>query len=465
LYDSRSNSQPVSPASVSISIVIPAYNSSQHLKSCLHAILQSDLAPWEIIVVDDGSKDGTKQTAASFGTTVLTTGGRCGPAVARNIGAQAATGEIVLFLDSDVCVKPGTLSRVAHWFDNDAELDALIGSYDSTPEAKDFLSQYRNLMHSYVHQTGEQLASTFWSGCGAIRRSIFLEHSGFDPDYGRPAIEDIELGYRMLRAGCKIVLDRSLEVTHLKSWTFWNLLKTDVLDRGIPWTELILRDRYMPNDLNLQLSQRVSVALVFILVALSGLVAVMSGGYILIPLFAVLFLLLARWWVDIRTSARPKSAYIALIAVVAAIVTFAYFAEMYGLIPPLVVSPVLLVFRHRYRKNGHTRRSLRWIGIFYICFSVFMAAVYLPASWLMFVCFAILALLGVMNSQFYIFLAGKRGVAFMLAAIPFHLLYHFYNGLSFIIGASRHLASSAARRQVRPLVPERSRTDIDITQA
>ena len=43
-----------------------------------------------------------------------------------------------------------------------------------------------------------------------------------------------------------------------------------------------------------------------------------------------------------------------------------------------------------------------------------------------------------MNSNFYVFLAGKRGLAFMLAAIPFHLLYHFYNGVSFIVGSARH---------------------------
>ena len=53
----------------------------------------------------------------------------------------------------------------------------------------------------------------------------------------------------------------------------------------------------------------------------------------------------------------------------------------------------------------------------------------------------LLVLLGVLNSQFYIFLAGQRGVAFMLAAIPFHLLYHFYNGVSFIAGLARHYCS------------------------
>ncbi len=70
--------------------------------------------------------------------------------------------------------------------------------------------------------------------------------SGFDASYKRPAIEDIELGYRLRHAGRRILLDRDLRVKHLKKWTFWGLLKTDVLDRGIPWTELILRDQRCP---------------------------------------------------------------------------------------------------------------------------------------------------------------------------------------------------------------------------
>ena len=157
---------------------------------------------------------------------------------------------------------PSTLERVVRVaFFEDRELDALIGSYDDDPSSQDFLSQYRNLMHCFVHQTGRRDAFTFWSGCGAVRRDLFLQCSGFDERYRRPAIEDIELGYRMAAEGRKMILDPDLQVKHLKRWTFWGLVKTDVLDRGIPWTELILRDQQMANDLNLQLSQRVSVAL------------------------------------------------------------------------------------------------------------------------------------------------------------------------------------------------------------
>jgi glycosyltransferase involved in cell wall biosynthesis len=151
---------------------------------------QGDFAPLEIIVADDGSKDATAEIAAGFGATVLSIGRRMGPSYARNRAAEAAKGEILFFLDSDVCVKTDTLSKIAHSLEADTELAAVMGSYDSTPACEDFISQYRNLMHAYVHQHGAELASTFWSGCGAIRRTIFLEHSGFNEGYGRPAVED-----------------------------------------------------------------------------------------------------------------------------------------------------------------------------------------------------------------------------------------------------------------------------------
>jgi len=423
---------------VSISVIIPACNASAHLTRCLDALSYSLYQPFETILVDDGSKDDTVAIAESFGIKVIRNEKRMGPAFARNLAAKQATGEILFFIDSDVCAKADTLELIRDHFDSDPELDALMGSYDTDPYSPDFISQYRNLMHSFVHQTGAVKASTFWSGCGAIRRTVFQDHSGFSEDYARPAIEDIELGYRLVRDGKKILLDRSLLVTHLKKWTFVGLVKTDILDRGIPWTELILRDRFMPNDLNLQLSQRVSVALVFLLIGLSGTLAVLNGIYMLLPLFATVFLMLARWWGEIGNYQRPRRAMAILSFTIVCICIIAYRHRMYGLIPPLLVTPVLLLLRHRYNQSGKLTNLHRWYGIFFICCSVLVAAYYLPSHHLIFACFAVVALLALLNSQFYIFLAGKRGIAFMLCAIPFHLLYHFYNGLSFMAGVTRH---------------------------
>ena len=431
-----------------ISVLIPAYDAQGHLAQCLQALRQSDLKPAEIIVVDDGSKDETGRIAASFGVTVLTSGRRMGPSHARNRAANAASGDILLFLDSDVCVHRDTLSKVIKNFESDAKLDALMGSYDDAPACQDFISKYRNLMHAYVHQTGAELASTFWSGCGAIRRTVFLKHFGFSE--GCRAMEDIELGYRLIAGGHKIVLDRTIEVTHLKRWTFWSLVKTDILDRGIPWTELILRDRMMPNDLNLQLSQRVSVALVFLLVGLAAIVAVLDGMYLLIPPFVVVFLMLGYWWGgDWSAQPRPRSASIVLSCVVGLIAALGYWQKMYGLVPLVLVSPALLELRHRYNKRVKMRKAKRRVGILYICCLVAVAAHYLPAHHLILVCFAVLMLIGLLNSQFYIFLAGNHGLAFMLAAIPFHLLYHFYNGLSFMAGTARHAWRATGARDER----------------
>ena len=426
--------------SPAIAIIVPAYNCSSHLRKCLEALAKTPGTDYECIVVDDGSTDDSAAVAQNCGARVLSTGGRKGPACARNIGARASGADVLLFIDSDVCVKPDTLERVRSAFQKDAELTALIGSYDDAPESPDFLSQYKNLMHCYVHQRGRQEATTFWSGCGAIRRLTFLEFSGFnEAEYRRPAIEDIELGYRLFASGRKITLDRDLAVKHLKKWTFWGLLRTDIRDRGIPWTELILRDGNMPNDLNLHLSQRVSVALVFLLMTVTTLIAVKWRGYFLIPLLTVLFILLGRYWVQEAGARRKRSVVAAVTVSMAAIAGLAYAYHMLALIPLVSLSYVLLFLRHRY---AHRNEQSRWVIVsfvaLYLGLAVLFAVAYIPGGWLVSVFAGVVLTLVILNGQFYLFLAEKRGGLFAVAAIPFHLLYHFYNGISFLIGLIRH---------------------------
>lgn len=253
----------------SVSVIIPVHQASAMLNDALSHLMAGTEVPTECIVVDDGSTDDSAQVALRYGAIVLATDRRSGPAHARNLGARAARGDVLLFLDADVRPSPNTVRRARQAFAHDESLDALIGSYDDDPSSPGFASQYKNLMHCFVHQSANRSASTFWSGCGAIRRTVFLAMGGFDESYDRPAIEDIELGYRLVAAGSKIALDRTLTVKHLKHWTLAGLVHCDIFDRGIPWTELIWRDRIMPNDLNLRTSQRVSVGLVGLLLVAS----------------------------------------------------------------------------------------------------------------------------------------------------------------------------------------------------
>jgi glycosyltransferase involved in cell wall biosynthesis len=269
---------------VSISLIIPVFNGAATLPSCLRSFENSNYRAGECIVIDDGSTDDSASIAERAGAIVLSTGGRFGPARARNLGAGYATGDILVFLDADVTVHQDTLGRIAERFEAEPELDALIGAYDDCPADPAIVSQFRNLMHAFVHRSGERLAFTFWCGCGAVRRSVYLDHGGLDESYRRASIEDIELGFRMMASGRKIVLDPQVQCKHLKVWTLLSMVRTDVLLRGIPWTELILRTRYFPDDLNLRWSQRVSVVLTFLLVALGGLqVLQVMSGRVLMP--------------------------------------------------------------------------------------------------------------------------------------------------------------------------------------
>ena len=256
-----------------ISVVVPVRNDPGHLRSCLEALAASRGADDEVIVVDDASTDESPAVAAALGARVLRLERRAGPAAARNRGAEAARGQHLFFVDADVVVHPETVDQVAAAFAADPTVDALFGSYDRRPGAGNFLSQYKNLFHHFVHQQGSGEASTFWSGCGAIKRSVFLEMGGFDTSYARPCIEDIELGARLRRAGRRIVLRKEIQASHLKRWTLPGIVKSDVWDRGVPWTELILREGRLPDDLNLKLSQRLSTVLAYALVAVMAVAA------------------------------------------------------------------------------------------------------------------------------------------------------------------------------------------------
>ncbi|MCL4523065.1 MAG: glycosyltransferase family 2 protein [Acidobacteria bacterium] len=288
-----------------MSVIVPVFNGKLQLPRCLEALRTSEFSDFEVIVVDDCSTDNTPQIVERFRARYLRTERKIGPGGGRNLGVNDARGEILVFVDADVVVTPGTLGRIAADFGADPNLAAVFGSYDEAPAWSDFLSQYKNLMHHYVHQMASERASTFWAGCGAIRKKIFLEFGGFDTErYPNPSIEDIDLGFRIWQAGGKILLDKNIQVKHLKKWTVRGLLRADITYRAIPWTRLILETRSLPADLNLTLASRVSAALVGLLVlgilalpvAALGWLPWISGAALVVVLVAIIVLLFALNW-------------------------------------------------------------------------------------------------------------------------------------------------------------------------
>jgi len=279
---------------VSLSVIMPMYNATTTIKRCLEpllAMLESGKVE-EIIIVDDCSTDDSPEIVRALPVKVLKTSGQGGPGAARNLAAQEAKGSVLWFVDSDVIVNADASQHVTKGFADPAVV-AVFGSYDDEPGDKGFLSQYKNLVHRYYHQRGRSEASTFWAGCGAVRRDIFLELGGFDTvRYPYPSIEDIELGERIVLSGARISLLPELQGKHLKKWKLVNLVHTEIFRRAIPWSRLMIARGELTDDLNVSASERLRAvaAGVFVLVFLAAIAGWLS--WIAVPVILTILVAL-----------------------------------------------------------------------------------------------------------------------------------------------------------------------------
>jgi GT2 family glycosyltransferase len=250
---------------LSVTVIIPVHKITRAFQLCVDSVMKALKPNDEIIVVADGvNMDTFTFLLNKPKIKILTNTKHSGPATARNLGSKSAEGNILFFIDSDVTVQPDTIQKVTSVFHTQKEVAAIIGSYDDEPADSNFVSQYKNLLHHYIHQTSNENASTFWGACGAVRKDVFLSLGGYNEDYIKPSIEDIELGYRLVNAGYKIRLCKEIQIKHYKKWTFTLLVKTDFLNRALPWTRLMVHHNRFLNDLNMKNSSRFSVFLLFL---------------------------------------------------------------------------------------------------------------------------------------------------------------------------------------------------------
>lgn len=253
------------PSGHRVSVVVPVRHGGVAFERCLDSLDRLDPAPGEVVVVVDGTDDRADPRDAArahdHGATVIALPHRRGPGAARNEGVVAASGDVLLFADADVALAPDAVGIVLEELGARPEVSAIFGAYDDHPAEPGFTSQYKNLLNHLMHGA-ESEASTFWAGCGAVRRSAFAEVGGFDERFERPEMEDVELGARLAAAHRRIRIVPRLGGTHLKRWTPRKVLRTDLRERAIPWSLLILRTGQLPGELDVSTRHRVQVALV-----------------------------------------------------------------------------------------------------------------------------------------------------------------------------------------------------------
>jgi len=240
-----------------LAVIVPVFNGAGTLAGCLDALSASTLRGFETIVVDDGSSDGSAEIAERFSVRLVLLEENRGAAAARNAGVAASNAPLLFFLDADIVVPPELLEEAAAAMRGRPEYSALFCSYTKETVPHDVYSRYKNLVHHWTHQNGSAEAATFCGGFGLIRREAFQDVGGFDT--GRRFLEDIDLGYRLHRAGHRIWLAKHLQATHAKAYTLRSLWRSEVFGRALPWTRLMIEYRIFRNDLNTRVSSVLGV--------------------------------------------------------------------------------------------------------------------------------------------------------------------------------------------------------------
>lgn len=204
------------------SIIVPVYNSQISLKRCLDAIFSSEMKDFEVIVIDDGSRDNSSLIAKGYPAKLVTLNENLGRPYARNIGAENSQGEILVFIDSDITIKKNTLKKIGEDFKTEKNIVAVIGVLSKECPHKDFFSQYKNLYMHYIFRKCPRYIDFLYSSLAAIKKDCFLR---FDERFRIG--EDTELGQRYKKLDKKILLNPELEVTHLKKYNFKKIIRND----------------------------------------------------------------------------------------------------------------------------------------------------------------------------------------------------------------------------------------------
>jgi hypothetical protein len=275
-----SGPEAVDPSVRSIAVIVPAYNAAAYIERCLKGLLSAGFALSEIAVVDDGSRDDTVALVMAQGITPIVQAKNAGAAAARNAAVRATSADILFFVDADVVVHADVRARIIGFFTDQPGYAALFGSYDDAPAVATVVSRFRNLLHHFVHHMARGDAVTFWTGCGAVRRSAFDQAGGFDP--GQRMMEDVQLGLKLHRDGHRIRLDPDIQGTHLKAWTLGSMCRTDLFDRAIPWTRLLRTPlgKASGTALNLNATGQLSGVLVAMTLLSPLFLAISPGGAI-----------------------------------------------------------------------------------------------------------------------------------------------------------------------------------------
>jgi len=184
--------EPAATRSEDVAVIVPNFNKKKTLRACLESVYAQTHPPAEVIVVDDGSTDGSLEIAREFPCTLVELPGNRGPSAARNIGVESSSAPLLFFLDSDTALAPDAIQNAVRAFLDTPDCGMVQGVYDKEPLYDDGpVERYRVACE---HFDRRESVATFLS-CTLIARTVFHEAGGLDERLRDG--EDFEFGTRV----------------------------------------------------------------------------------------------------------------------------------------------------------------------------------------------------------------------------------------------------------------------------
>jgi GT2 family glycosyltransferase len=227
-----------------VSVVVCSHNGARTIRETCDALTRVDYPDMEVIVVDDGSTDGTGGIVSEYGFTVISTENQ-GLSAARNIGAAASTGEYVAYLDDDAFPDPHWLKYLVHTFESGGHA-AVGGPNVSPPGGRLVANSVARSPGGPIHVLLDDTCAEHVPGCNlAVRRAVLESLGGFDRRF-RAAGDDVDYCWRILGAHETIGYSPGAMVWHHRRDTVRGYLRQQ---RGYGRAEALL-ERKWPEKYN-----------------------------------------------------------------------------------------------------------------------------------------------------------------------------------------------------------------------
>ena len=324
-----------------ISIVIPNYNGSSTIGTCLEAALKSGYECFEVVVVDDCSTDGSVEIIARHPCRLIRLTKHAGASAARNKGAENSRGDLLFFTDADCLIREDALSLADKA--SAAEPGAVIGgTYTPLPYDSGFFSAFQSI---FIHYSETRKIEPDYIATHAmvVDRAVFKASGGFKEDDFFPILEDVEFCHRLRGLGMRFIVNPQIQVMHVFNFTFIKSIR-NAFRKSLYWTAYSLGNRDLLADSG---TASVELKINGLCLFLSGLLALFffltheRGWLVAVPFVFGLNLFFSRRMIGLFYSARgPRFTLVAAL----------YYTIVYPL--PVIAGGLAGVIKHALIRTG-----------------------------------------------------------------------------------------------------------------